>query len=91
MNEGRVSRSLPLLVDDGKVGKERRDVPWTSGAPLYFWAPFGVSFHVGQLQLLQSFGGLVLSSLVLGEPIAWTMVASTGLVILCVVGAKRFT
>jgi len=46
---------------------------------------------VGQLQLLQPFGGFALAALVLGEPIAWTMVASTGLVILCVAGAKRYT
>ncbi|WP_413062086.1 DMT family transporter [Sphingomonas carotinifaciens] len=45
---------------------------------------------VGQLQLLQPFLGLLLAGLVLGEPVAWTMIASTMLVILCVVGAKRF-
>lgn len=45
---------------------------------------------VGQLQLLQPFGGLALAALVLGEPIAWTMIASTGIVVLCVAGAKRF-
>ena len=45
---------------------------------------------VGQLQLLQPFLGLLLASLVLGEPVAWTMIASTMIVILCVVGAKRF-
>ncbi|MFC4257113.1 DMT family transporter [Croceibacterium xixiisoli] len=45
---------------------------------------------VGQLQLLQPFMGLVLAWSLLGEPVAWTMVASTLVVILCVVGAKRF-
>ena len=45
---------------------------------------------VGQLQLLQPFLGLLLAGLVLGEPVAWTMIASTMIVILCVVGAKRF-
>jgi len=46
--------------------------------------------RVGQLQLLQPFFGLALSGLLLGEPIAWTMIAATGLVVLCVAGAKRF-
>ncbi len=45
---------------------------------------------VGQLQLLQPFFGLVLASVLLHEPVAWTMVVATGLVVLCVVGAKRF-
>jgi Uncharacterized conserved protein len=45
---------------------------------------------VGQLQLLQPFFGLALAGLLLHEPIAWTMIAATGLVILCVAGAKRF-
>jgi drug/metabolite transporter (DMT)-like permease len=45
---------------------------------------------VGQLQLLQPFFGLALAGLLLGEPIAWTMIAVTGLVVLCVAGAKRF-
>jgi drug/metabolite transporter (DMT)-like permease len=38
---------------------------------------------VGQLQLLQPF-------FLLHEPVAWTMIAATGLVVLCVAGAKRF-
>ncbi|PNU06210.1 DMT family transporter [Novosphingobium guangzhouense] len=46
---------------------------------------------VGQLQLLQPFFGLVLSAVVLGETVAWTMVASTVIVILCVAGAKRLS
>ena len=45
---------------------------------------------VGQLQLLQPFFGLALASLLLHEPVAWTMIAATGLVVLCVAGAKRF-
>ena len=45
---------------------------------------------VGQLQLLQPFFGLGLAGLVLHEPVAWTMVAVTGVVVLCVGGAKRF-
>jgi drug/metabolite transporter (DMT)-like permease len=45
---------------------------------------------VGQLQLLQPFFGLVLAGLLLREPVAWTMIAATGFVVLCVAGAKRF-
>jgi drug/metabolite transporter (DMT)-like permease len=45
---------------------------------------------VGQLQLLQPFFGLALAALLLHEPVAWTMVAAAGLVVLCVAGAKRF-
>ncbi|HZH51803.1 MAG TPA: DMT family transporter [Microvirga sp.] len=46
--------------------------------------------RVGQLQLLQPFFGLALAGLLLHEPVAWTMIAATGLVVLCVAGAKRF-
>jgi drug/metabolite transporter (DMT)-like permease len=45
---------------------------------------------VSQLQLLQPLFALALAGLLLGEPIAWSMVAVTGLVVLCVAGAKRF-
>jgi drug/metabolite transporter (DMT)-like permease len=45
---------------------------------------------VGQLQLLQPFFGLALAGLLVGEQISWTMIAATGLVVLCVAGAKRF-
>jgi drug/metabolite transporter (DMT)-like permease len=45
---------------------------------------------VGQLQLLQPFFGLALAALLLHEPVAWTMIAATGLVVLCVAGARRF-
>ena len=45
---------------------------------------------VGQLQLLQPFFGLALAGPLLSEPVAWSMIAVTGLVVLCVAGAKRF-
>lgn len=45
---------------------------------------------VGQLQLLQPFFGFLLAAIVLGEPIAWSMIASTIVVVACVAGAKRF-
>ena len=45
---------------------------------------------VAQLQLLQPFFGLALAGLLLHEPVAWTMVAVTALVVLCVASAKRF-
>lgn len=45
---------------------------------------------VGQLQLLQPFFGLGLAALLLHESVAWGMIASTAIVVLCVAGAKRF-
>ncbi|MBA4792710.1 MAG: DMT family transporter [Phenylobacterium sp.] len=45
---------------------------------------------VGQLQLLQPFFGFLQAAIFLGEPIAWTMIASTVIVVGCVAGAKRF-
>ncbi len=45
---------------------------------------------VGQLQLLQPFFGLGLAAFVLGEPVAMEMVLICGLVVICVLGAKRF-
>ncbi len=45
---------------------------------------------VGQLQLLQPFFGFLLAAILLGEPIAWTMIASAVIVVLCVAGAKRY-
>ncbi|WP_027170973.1 DMT family transporter [Methylobacterium sp. 10] len=45
---------------------------------------------VGQLQLLQPFFGLALAGLLLHEPVAPSMLAVTGLVVLCVAGAKRY-
>lgn len=58
-----------------------------------FWyrgLAIGGTASVGQLQLLQPFFGLTLASLVLGEPVAWTMLVSTGLVVACVALAKKF-
>ncbi len=58
-----------------------------------FWyrgLALGGTVGVGQLQLLQPFMGLGLSALLLGEPIAFSMVAISALVMLCVLGAKRF-
>ncbi|CAN7600383.1 DMT family transporter [Phenylobacterium sp. LjRoot219] len=46
--------------------------------------------RIGQLQLLQPFLGLALAGWLLHEPVAWTMLAATGVVVLCVAGAKRF-
>jgi drug/metabolite transporter (DMT)-like permease len=45
---------------------------------------------VGQLQLLQPFFGLTLAALFLHEPIAWPMIATAVVVVLCVAGARRF-
>jgi drug/metabolite transporter (DMT)-like permease len=45
---------------------------------------------LGQLQLLQPFFGLALAGLLLGEPVAWTMIVATGLIIICVASARRF-
>ena len=45
---------------------------------------------VGQLQLLQPFFGLALAGLLLHEPVAWSMIAATMLVVACVVFARRF-
>ncbi|RIK85667.1 MAG: EamA family transporter [Hyphomicrobiales bacterium] len=45
---------------------------------------------VGQLQLLQPFFGLALAGLLLGEPVAWTMVAATAVIVVCVAFARRF-
>jgi len=45
---------------------------------------------VGQLQLLQPFFGLALAGLLLREPVPWSMIAATALVVLCVAGARRF-
>ena len=45
---------------------------------------------VGQLQLLQPFFGLALAGLLLGEPVAWTMIAATGLIVVFVASARRF-
>lgn len=58
-----------------------------------FWyrgLALGGTASVGQLQLLQPFLGLALAGLVLGEPVAPGMIAATGLVVICVVLARRF-
>ena len=46
--------------------------------------------NVGQLQLLQPFLGLALAGVLLHEPVAWTMILATGLVVVCVALARRF-
>lgn len=45
---------------------------------------------VGQLQLVQPFLGLALAGLLLNEPVAWSMIAATGLIVVCVSFARRF-
>jgi len=58
-----------------------------------FWyrgLALGGTASVGQLQLLQPFLGLALAGLLLGEPVLWTMIAATGIVVLCVAFARRF-
>lgn len=56
----------------------------------YHGLALGGIASVGQLQLLQPFFGLALAYVVLGEPVAWTMIAATVLVIVWVVLARRF-
>ena len=46
--------------------------------------------RVGQLQQLQPFFGLALAGFLLHEPVAWTMVAATALVVICVFFARRY-
>jgi len=46
--------------------------------------------RIGQLQLLQPFFGLTLASVLLHEAVPWSMVTVTALVVLCVLGTKRF-
>jgi drug/metabolite transporter (DMT)-like permease len=58
-----------------------------------FWyrgLALGGTASVGQLQLLQPFLGLALAGALLGEPILWTMIAATGIVVICVALARRF-
>ena len=50
----------------------------------------GGAASVGQLQLLQPFLGLILAALLLGEAVGPRLAVSTALVVLCVVGARRF-
>ena len=59
----------------------------------WFWyrgLALGGIAGVGQLQFLQPFFGLALAGLLLHEPVAGSMIAVTGLVVLCVAGARRF-
>jgi len=46
--------------------------------------------RVGQLQQLQPFFGLALAGFLLHEPVAWSMIAATVLVVVCVFFARRF-
>lgn len=58
-----------------------------------FWyrgLALGGTASIGQLQLLQPFFGLALAGLLLNEPVAWTMLAATAAVVVCVTFARRF-
>jgi drug/metabolite transporter (DMT)-like permease len=58
-----------------------------------FWyrgLALGGTATVGQLQLLQPFLGLLLAGLLLGEHVAWTMIAAALLVVVFVALAKKF-
>jgi drug/metabolite transporter (DMT)-like permease len=46
--------------------------------------------RIGQLQQLQPFFGLALAGLLLHEPVAWSMIVATMLVVACVFFARRF-
>ena len=46
--------------------------------------------RIGQLQQLQPFFGLALAGLLLGEPVAASMIAATAIVVACVFFARRF-
>ncbi|MDI3565773.1 DMT family transporter [Bradyrhizobium sp. Arg816] len=46
--------------------------------------------RIGQLQQLQPFFGLALAGFLLHEPIAWSMIAATALVVVCVFFARRY-
>lgn len=46
--------------------------------------------RVGQLQQLQPFFGLALAGWLLHEPVAWSMIAATALVVACVFFARQF-
>lgn len=63
---------------------------WLGFVFWYHGLALGGAARVGQLQLLQPFIGLLLAALVLGEPVAWTMLAAAGAVVLCVGAARRF-
>ncbi|MGV7215647.1 DMT family transporter [Bradyrhizobium sp. UFLA05-112] len=58
-----------------------------------FWyrgLALGGTASISQLQQLQPFFGLALAGLVLHEPVAWSMIVATLLVIVCVAFARRF-
>ena len=59
-------------------------------ALLFVILALGGIARVGQLQLLQPFIGLTLTAVLLHEPVAWTMIGSAAVVVLCVAGARRF-
>lgn len=63
---------------------------WVGFVFWYRGLALGSIAGVGQLQLLQPFFGLFLASVVLGEPVAWSMITVTLLIVACVAGAKRF-
>ncbi|MET4391044.1 drug/metabolite transporter (DMT)-like permease [Bradyrhizobium sp. F1.4.3] len=46
--------------------------------------------RVGQLQQLQPFFGLALAGFLLHEPVAWSMISATALVVVCVFFARRY-
>jgi drug/metabolite transporter (DMT)-like permease len=59
----------------------------------FFWyhgLKLGGIARVGQLQLIQSFIGLGLAALVLGEAVPLTAMVSAVLVVACIAGARRF-
>lgn len=60
------------------------------GFILYRGLAIGGIARVGQLQQLQPFFGLALAGFLLHEPVAWSMIAATALVVVCVVFARRY-
>ncbi|HVJ34166.1 MAG TPA: DMT family transporter [Terriglobia bacterium] len=59
----------------------------------FFWyhgLKLGGIARVGQLQLIQSFIGMGLAALVLGETVPWAAIVAAALVVLCIIGARRF-
>jgi drug/metabolite transporter (DMT)-like permease len=46
--------------------------------------------RIGQLQQLQPLFGLALAGFLLHEPVAWSMIAATALVVVCVFFARRY-
>ncbi|OQP84887.1 EamA family transporter [Rhizobium rhizosphaerae] len=85
--------SLPVLTAPAWLGLAYVSI-FSMLVGFIFWyrgLALGGIAGVGQLQLLQPFFGLLLAAIFLREPIAWTMIASTLIVVLCVAGAKRFS